>query len=230
MSATFGTKLTDLIGGYAAKINSAHITDLINAAIAEVADSVPPELLLKYAVDPQVLNTSDTAWDGVEGKKILLVTRKDGTSGIHRTCGLVGIPAFEQASDTDSIYKATEHSPVFCLTTDGGTTELSILPLPNNDEPANIYYFAYPTAALVDSTHTALGNLGIPAQLLHAIALRTATTMLQAYLSDAIQDDEDQEIVAMLQAQIGSLASQYGAEMLRFTQGTFTQGEGDDSA
>ena len=229
MSATFGTKLTDLIGGYAAKINSAHITDLINAAIAEVTDSVPPELLLKYAVAPITLNNGTRTWTGVEGNKVLLVTRKD-TGSVDRTCELVGIPAFSQAQDTDSIYNATSHTPVFCLTTAGGATVLDVKPITTDTETASIYYFNYPTAALVDSTHTALGNLGIPAQLLHAIALRTATTMLQAYLSDAIQDDEDQEIVAMLQAQIGSLASQYGAEMLRFTQGTFTQGEGDDSA
>ena len=51
--------------------------------------------------------------------------------------------------------------------------------------------------------------------------------MLQAYISDAIQDDEDSEIVAMLGQQSISLTKQYGAEMQRFTQGTFTQGEAE---
>jgi len=229
MAATFDARLVDLIGDYMSKLNDNHEIDLLNAAIAEVIDSVPPELLLKYAVAPITLNNSTTTWVEVEGNKVLLVTRKDAGS-VDRTCELVGIPAFSQAQDDDSIYKATSHTPVSCLTTAEGTTVLDVKPITTDTETASIYYFTYPTTNQKERTDTQLNDAGIPTQLFHAIALRTATTMLQAYLSDAIQDDEDQEIVAMLQAQIGSLASQYGAEMLRFTQGTFTQGEGDDSA
>ena len=184
---------------------------------------------MKYAVAPITLNNGTPTWTDVEGNKVLLVTRKDA-GNVHRTCELVGIPAFSQAQDTDSIYNATSHTPVTCHTTSGGTTIIEIFPTPTSGETASIYYFTYPTTNQKERTDTQLNDAGLPTQLFHAIALRTATTMLQAYLSDAIQDDEDQEIVAMLQAQIGSLASQYGAEMLRFTQGTFTQGEGDDSA
>ena len=75
MAATFDARLVDLIGDYMSKLNDNHEIDLLNAAIAEVADSVPPELLLKYAVTPQVLSNSTPTWTGVEGNKILLVTR-----------------------------------------------------------------------------------------------------------------------------------------------------------
>ena len=75
MAATFDARLVDLIGDYAAKINDNHEIDLLNAAIAEVADSVPPELLLKYAVTPILLDNGTPTWTSVEGKKILLVTR-----------------------------------------------------------------------------------------------------------------------------------------------------------
>ena len=229
MAATFDARLVDLIGDYAAKINDNHEIDLLNAAIAEVADSVPPELLLKYAVTPQVLNNSTptlTGADGPEGKKILLVTRLDG-DGVDRNCDMVGIPMFSQAKDGDSVYEATSFSPVACHTTTGGASSLELYPVPTASETAKVYYFTYPTTNQKEQTDTQLNAAGIPFQLLHAIALRTAIAMLQAYISDAIQDDEDSEIVAMLGQQSISLTKLYGAEMQRFTQGTFTQGEAE---
>tara|TARA_R100000789_G_scaffold55886_1_gene54391 strand:+ start:3438 stop:4121 length:684 start_codon:yes stop_codon:yes gene_type:complete len=227
MAATFDARLVDLIGDYAAKINDNHEIDLLNAAIAEVADSVPPELLLKYAVTPQVLNNSTPTWTGVEGNKILLVTRLDG-DGVDRNCEMVGIPMFSQAKDTDSVYEATSYSPVACHTTTGGASSLELYPVPTASETAKVYYFTYPVTNQKERTDNQLNAAGIPFQLLHAIALRTAITMLQAYISDSIQDDEDAEITTMLGQQVISLSTQYGAEMQRFTiAGTFTQGEAE---
>lgn len=226
MAATFDARLVDLIGDYMSKLNDNHEIDLLNAAIAEVADSVPPELLLKYAVTPQVLSNSTPTWTGVEGNKILLVTRLDG-DGVDRNCDMVGIPMFSQAKDGDSVYEATSFSPVACHTTTGGASKLELYPVPTASETAKVYYFTYPTTNQKEQTDTQLNASGIPFQLLHAIALRTAIAMLQAYISDAIQDDEDSEIVAMLGQQSISLTKQYGAEMQRFTQGTFTQGEAE---
>jgi|TARA_R100001530_G_scaffold111445_2_gene78580 hypothetical protein len=227
MAATFDARLVDLIGDYAAKINDNHEIDLLNAAIAEVADSVPPELLLKYAVTPILLDNGTPTWTSVEGKKILLVTRLDG-DGVDRNCEMVGIPMFSQAKDTDSVYEATSYSPVACHTTTGGASSLELYPVPTASETAKVYYFTYPVTNQKERTDNQLNAAGIPFQLLHAIALRTAITMLQAYISDSIQDDEDAEITTMLGQQVISLSTQYGAEMQRFTiAGTFTQGEAE---
>jgi len=227
MAATFDARLVDLIGDYAAKINDNHEIDLLNAAIAEVADSVPPELLLKYAVTPILLDNGTPTWTSVEGKKILLVTRLDG-DGVDRNCEMVGIPMFSQAKDTDSVYEATSYSPVACHTTTGGASSLELYPVPTASETAKVYYFTYPITNQKEQTDNQLNAAGIPFQLLHAIALRTAITMLQAYISDSIQDDEDAEITTMLGQQVISLSTQYGAEMQRFTiAGTFTQGEAE---
>jgi len=227
MAATFDARLVDLIGDYAAKINDNHEIDLLNAAIAEVADSVPPELLLKYAVTPILLDNGTPTWTSVEGKKILLVTRLDG-DGVDRNCEMVGIPMFSQAKDTDSVYEATSYSPVACHTTTGGASSLELYPVPTASETAKVYYFTYPVTNQKEQTDNQLNAAGIPFQLLHAIALRTAITMLQAYISDSIQDDEDAEITTMLGQQVISLSTQYGAEMQRFTiAGTFTQGEAE---
>jgi len=227
MAATFDARLVDLIGDYAAKINDNHEIDLLNAAIAEVADSVPPELLLKYAVTPILLDNGTPTWTSVEGKKILLVTRLDG-DGVDRNCEMVGISMFSQAKDTDSVYEATSYSPVACHTTTGGASSLELYPVPTASETAKVYYFTYPVTNQKERTDNQLNAAGIPFQLLHAIALRTAITMLQAYISDSIQDDEDAEITTMLGQQVISLSTQYGAEMQRFTiAGTFTQGEAE---
>jgi hypothetical protein len=227
MAATFDARLVDLIGDYAAKINDNHEIDLLNAAISEVADSVPPELLLKYAVGPILLDNGTPTWTSVEGKKILLVTRLDG-DGVDRNCEMVGIPMFSQAKDTDSVYEATSYSPVACHTTASGASSLELYPVPTVSQTAKVYYFTYPVTNQKERTDTQLNAAGIPFQLLHAIALRTAITMLQAYISDSIQDDEDAEIATMLGQQVISLSTQYGAEMQRFTiAGTFTQGEAE---
>ena len=48
---------------------------------------------------------------------------------------------FEKTKDSNSIYFATEHSPVFALTTDAGATALEIAPIPTDAEPAKVYYY-----------------------------------------------------------------------------------------
>ena len=79
--ATIGERITDLIGSDYSSIPANSKADLINAAINEVADLVPAELLLKYAVDPINLNAGTPAWTSVEGKKVLLVVREESGSG-----------------------------------------------------------------------------------------------------------------------------------------------------
>lgn len=220
MAATFNDRIVDLIGDYAAKINDSHEQDILNTAISTVADSVETELLLKYAKTPIVLNNSSTTWNAVEGKKVLLVTRKDADSNpVDRECKIVGISDFSQAGDSDSLYKATEYSPVACYTTTGGQASLEVLPLPTSSQTASIYYFEYPTSNLKEANDTALNAAGIPDQLFHVIALKTSLAMLLAYVSDAVQDEEDTEIVTMLQAQIANLGQQYDLEIAKFVEG-----------
>ena len=66
--ATFAQRITELIGSDYTTIASNSVSDLFNAAVNEVADMVPPELLLKYAVNPIDLDESTTTWTAVEGK------------------------------------------------------------------------------------------------------------------------------------------------------------------
>jgi hypothetical protein len=56
----------------------------------------------------------------------------------------------------------------------------------------------------------------MPGNSMHAIALKSAINILQAYISDFIQDEEDSEMLQMIQAQLQGLKADYQQEMTRF--------------
>ena len=212
--ATFTNRLNELISSDYSTIAVQSHKDFFNAAIAEVADMLPNELLLKYAVDPINLNDGTPAWTSVEGKKVLLVVREESGSGPGRECTPVSIQDFETAKDSTSIYEATKYSPVFAYTTDAGATSLSIYPTPTATETVKVYYFAYP--ALSDLGVSTID--GFPDEVLSAVCFKAAANMLSTYISDFVQDEEDQEMLNMLSAQLQTLLSQFSSEMARFTE------------
>ena len=210
--ATFANRITDLISSDYTDFNSE--ADLFNAAVAEVVDSMPGELLLKYAVNPIDLNNSTPTWTSVEDNKVLLVTRLDASGGFNRECLPVSIQDFEKAKDANSIYLATKHSPVYAYLTDGAATALNVLPVPDNTETAKVYYFAYPSTDL-----TALSVIsGLPDECYQAIVLKACINILGAFISNAVQDEEDSEILAMLSSQTQILKEAYTDEMIRFSE------------
>ena len=217
--APFAQRITDLIGSDYTTIASNSVSDLFNAAVSETADSLPPELLLKYAVNPQDLDENTTTWTGVEGKKVLLVTRLDDSSPrLAQECIPVSIQDFEKAKDANSIYLATKRTPVYAYITDAGTTALTILPEPIVHEDVKVYYFTYPTTDI-----TGLAGIdGFPAQVTQAVVLKACINILQAYISDFVQDEEDQEMQSMINAQISTLTGLHKNEMHRFAEGDAT--------
>jgi|TARA_R100001530_G_scaffold85129_2_gene59317 hypothetical protein len=209
---SFADRITDLISSDYTDINSE--ADLFNAAVAEVADSIPTELLLKYTVDPFDLTNLVPTWTSVEDKKVLLVTRLDASGGFNRECLPVSIQDFEKAKDANSIYLATKHSPVYAYLTDAGATALNIYPTPTSDETVKVYYFAYPTIDITEADNIA----GLPDECYQAIVLKACINILGAFISNAVQDEEDSEILAMLSSQIQTLKEAYTDEMLRFSE------------
>jgi len=209
---TFSNRVIDLIGSDYTDINSE--ADLFNSAVAEVVDSMPRELLLKYAVDPIDLDNSTPTWTGVEDDKVLLVTRLDASGGSNRECLPVSIPDFEKAKDANSIYLATKHSPVYAYLTDAGTTAINIYPTPTGTETAKVYYFSYPAGDIVANQAIS----GIPDECHQAIILKACINILNAFISNAVQDEEDSEILGMLASQIQALKQSYTDEMIRFTE------------
>ena len=224
---TITQRITDLIGSEHAT-NAAYSGDLINAAINEIVDMLPNDLLLKYSRTPGQLE-SNSEWL-VEGRKILGVTRIDAdSSGIERPCIEVYRKEFSQAQDSGSIYYATAHSPVYHLdTANAGAATLKIMPEPTTPQKGKIWYFSY-IADGTDTTGVTASTLNtsyyLPGTLIHAIALKSCVNILNAYLSNQIQDEEDMEIVQLLNTQKATLEKDFMSEIQRFAIGAMAKKE-----
>lgn len=220
LNTIFTNRIAELIGSEYSTIAANSYVDLFNAAVAEIADMVPSQLLMKYAVDPIDLTNSPASWahdgtaGGPEGKKVLHVTRIETSGGVARECTIRTLMDFQKCQESTSIYKATEYSPVYAFTTDGGNTSLTIFPTPDASETAKVYYFAYPTTDVTGATSIA----GFPNELEQAVVLKASINILQTYISDFVQDEEDSEMIAMLQGQLSSLEKVYTTEMSRYME------------
>jgi hypothetical protein len=74
-----------------------------------------------------------------------------------------------------------------------------------------------PDGTITDLTEAQVNtHLFMPGNSMHAIALKSAINILQAYISDFIQDEEDSEMLQMIQAQLQGLKADYQQEMTRF--------------
>ena len=128
----------------------------------------------------------------------------------------VSIRDFEKAKDSSSIYFATKHSPVYAYLTDGAATALNVFPIPDNTETAKVYYFAYSSTDLITTAANTI--LGLPDECYQAIVLKACINILGAFISNAVQDEEDSEILAMLASQIQTLKESFTDEMVRFSE------------
>ena len=211
-------RITDLIGSEY-DTNAAYSGDLMNAAINEIADMISEDLLLKYSRTPGVLE-ANTEWL-VESRKILKVTRIDAdSSGIERECRYFDRVAFSVAQDSNSIHYATVYSPVYHLdSANAGAATLKIMPVPTTPQKGKIWYFQYITDG-TDSTaitQTSVNStLYLPNDLIHAIALKSSINILQSYISNFIQDEEDSEMLQMIQTQLQGLKAEFQQEIARF--------------
>ena len=213
--AELGQRISDLIGSDYSVIPEYSKIDLVNAAIAEVADMLPPELLMKYNTTSQAI-TDANGYDAIEEKKVLLVTRElndTGTSPLQE-CRAVPYQEFLRCGDSKSIYEATKASPVYSYDISGATAVLKILPAPSGAEAGAVYYFEYPST---DQTGVSILS-GLPDSVLHAVALKASVNLLHAYISDFVQDEEDAELQQMVAGQIQILMAQFQSEMKRFME------------
>jgi|10_taG_2_1085330.scaffolds.fasta_scaffold27418_4 hypothetical protein len=211
MAATLAQRIQDLIG-FDYSSNSINSEDeALETACAEVIDLLPDSLLLKYAVAPTPITSSGPdATFASEGKKVIRVIRKDGSS-INRVCEEVDIDAFEDMKDTKSIYFPTAYSPIYTIDPGVGTPYLKIRPLINGGLTASVYYITYPKGKISGKDEIE----GLPNEVEHAIALKASIYILQTMISDTVQDEEDDEILNMLNNQLQSLAAMYQAEIQR---------------
>jgi hypothetical protein len=214
---TIAHRITDLIGSQYST-DATYYGDMINAAINEIADMISVDVLLKYSASPTTV-TSGTGVS-IEGKKILKVTRIDSNGGIERKCQPLERTVFSAATDSTSIYKATVFSPVYKIHSDNTASTLVIHPdCDGSGQEGKIWYFAY-VADGVDSKDITQASVNttlfLPPTTINAIALKSSVNILNAYISNQVQDEEDLELMQMIQNQIQLLEKSYLGEMQRF--------------
>ena len=142
---------------------------------------------------------------------------------------MVGLKDWFSAGDSNSIYQATDSSPV-CNIDEANT--LYIRPVPDVTDEAKLYAF---NASYNESSDTSLtsGDIGynaditqgkglyaviingLPVEANEALTLKAALNYLTAYVSEAVQEDEDTEIMSLVNAQIQYLQSKLVQEMTR---------------
>ena len=216
MAATLAQRVQDLVGFDYADNSILTEDEALETACAEVIDLTPTTLLLKYAVAPTDLVDGSANMD-IEGKKILRVIRFDDNA-VARLCEKLDIDEFKLVTvDTNSIYLPTKHSPVYSEDPETGTTKLEVRPVPTGSADAansgKVYFITYPTGDF--DGNQALD--GLPNEIEHAIALKASMYILQTLISDAVQDDEDDELLNMFNNQMQSLAGMYQAEIQKLT-------------
>jgi len=216
---TIAQRITDLIGSQYST-DAAYAGDLINAAINEIADMLPVDLLLKYSSTPTAVTSGTGA--SIEGKKVLKVIRVDAnSSGIERECKELDRAQYAQARDSESIHYATVFSPVYSIDSMNAASNLDIFPDCNGSgQEGNIWTFAY----IVDSTDTTAVTAStlsstyfLPSELIHAVSLKSSVNILKAYISNQVQDEEDIELMQMITSQMQLLEKDFLSEMQRYT-------------
>lgn len=217
--ATFTQRITDLIGSEYTDIASLSIDDLFNAATNEVADMLPTELLLKYCATKTDID-SGTGMDATEERKVLLVVREINDSDVdYVECKPIPYSDVTRAKDSDSLYFATAESPVY--TYDGITAndiKLKVFPVPTAAQLAIVWSYLYATGS--NTGNSAIS--GLPDMCLQAVVLKACINILQAYISNFVQDEEDNEMLGMLNAQIQSISALYTLEINRFKEADAT--------
>jgi hypothetical protein len=216
--ASIADRISDIIGTEYATIPSLSYKDLINAAFNEVADNVSEDLLLKYSPAPTTVTSASGV--SIEDKKILSVTRIDANGGVERACSILGRTEFSEATDSNSIYYATVYSPIYKIHSDNAASTLVIFPnCDSSGQEGKIFYFPYATNS-TDLTAITAATLNtshyLPSNAIHAVVLKSCMNILQSYISNQIQDEEDSELLQMVQAQLQGLETNYTSEVSRF--------------
>ena len=216
--ASIKDKFKDILGTEVFTNASNIADDAINAAIGEVANLVPTELLLKYAPEPTLLD-GDPATLSVTGKKVLLVQKEDLENNLV-TCMEMNPIDFAAAGNDKSMYEATNLSPVFSIHYLDGSGILDMRPRADSTYRAFVHLFTYPTTVWSASSAATFENL--PEEIEQAILYRAALSVIQAYISNAVEEEEDVEMQTMLNNQMQSLQALYQTEIAPFTQGVAT--------
>lgn len=197
--------------------------DFIAAGFNYVADSIPAQSELwhsnKLNKETPIISATTEINTDTKTTKVIKVTRQH-SGDIERVAQEISYEDYLKGAGTTSIFyhgKAVR-SPVWSISPNG---DLIISPTPSISSKAHAYTFEYIDAAISAKTATQLiadgdgSGQGFPMQAFNAACLKSAMNILHARVSDAVQDDEDPELLQLLQAQMASLDQRFQDEMQR---------------
>jgi hypothetical protein len=211
------------------------IVDLINSGFNYVADMIPAKSELWHTSrgveyhDVATLN-SDFADLSTLEYRVLSVSRKD-TDGISRECREVTYEEYQQGLDVTSIFynQKSFKNPIYSfdkegaitITPDGGTVRIYTFRYFTDQDIWNERYLGN------DSTADAADNWYFPQRAVYSAILKACMNILQAKISEAVQDEEDQELLNLLMAQQSSFEKLFAVELQRINVPIHLVGDGE---
>jgi hypothetical protein len=222
INETIANTIQDLIGSDMDETLVTTYEDLIASGFNFIADTISSKSELW---DNSLLSSADitsstyTINDNSKSTKVISVTRTE-SGDIERIASEVSYNDYLRGTGTTSIFyhgKSTR-SPIWSMKPTG---DLIISPTPVAASPAKVYYFEYIDNAISTLSATALhqsaagAGQGFPRQAFQAGCIKAALNLINALISNAVQDDEDAELLQLLQAQSAYLQTQLQTEMQR---------------
>ena len=218
MASSIITRIKDLVGDEVTSIEG--YKDLINSGFNHAADLIPSdsELWRSALIKASTVETTDVA-----NSKIILVTREDN-GGNDRVAKEVSLDMLKRGEgDATSIYynAGNYKNPIYSFEPNG-----TMVVRPSGGNIA-IYRYVYLTNT--DITEKTSGNdFDFPQQALNLGILKACSYLLQAKVSEAVQEEEDNELFALTQGQIATIDKMIQEELQRLGLPFQLVGDGND--
>ena len=198
------------------------LNEIIAEAVNDCVEKTNLDLLYKYSGEPEEVSAEGI---DVRNKKILMVLRRTNDRQQDAGLGFKYVPCTEKRfieftlfSNPKSLHYATTESPVYYIENasnplvagDSSSGTLKIFPPPDSgdsdDAGAVLYSYAYLDTVDYDTETSALTTM--PPVLTEWVALVAAEKALHFKLSEMIHTEEDSELSALIQQQIGSIRAE----------------------
>ena len=218
------TRIKDLLGDDVTDITG--YKDLINAGFNYVVDLIPNNSELWRSSNlSSVASVSSNSYQ----YKVVIVTRTDSGDSVERICKEVPLDYLRRGEDSSSIYynAGNYKNPIFSIDENGG-----VIVRPTGGT-AVIYYYTYITnqditGATNFSDLDGTGALKFPEQAGYLAILKASSNLLHAQISNAVHDDEDQELVTLLNANAASIDKAMQEESQRLSLPHQLVGDGQE--
>jgi len=184
------------------------VPEILEVAIRDVIDIVPENLLLKYTTLSFSVDDTNGKKSGITSNSSTQSTKNIKILRVKRDvfeCKEIPYSYKQQAEDDSSMYLATKYSPVWYVDNEAVDPDVQILPEPSDTESARVDFIKYPhgnnSAYYNENYDVVFNKIGLPLEALNLVLYKYAANIIDCRISNAIQEDEDTEMLQMLSAQ-----------------------------